>query len=206
MEHYFTKSPKSELKIKKLKAILRKKEIEFYTASGLFSINQVDKGSELLINKCLIENNWKILDLGCGYGIIGLSLLKFNITLKLTFSDINERAIQITKKNLEFHKLKAELIQSDGFESIKEKFNTILLNPPQTAGKKLCFKLIEDSKQHLEKEGYLQIVARHNKGGKELSKKMFEVFNNVKEISKSAGYRIYISKLIINPDNFIKRI
>jgi len=194
MEHYFTKSPKSELKIKKLKAVLRNKEIEFYTASGLFSISNVDKGSELLINKCIIKDHWKILDLGCGYGIIGLALLNSNKTLKLTFSDINERAIKLTKKNLEFYNFKAEVIQSNGFENIKESFDTILLNPPQTAGKELCFKLIEDSKKHLNKQGYLQIVARHNKGGKELSKKMNEAFGNIKDTAKSAGYRVYISQ------------
>lgn len=194
MEHYFTKSPKSKLRIFKIKAILRSKEIEFYTSSGLFSINKVDKGTELLINKGITKDNWKILDLGCGYGIIGLSLLLTNQTLKLTFSDINERAIQLTKINLKKYNLQAKVIQSDGFENIKEKFNSILLNPPQTAGKKLCLKLIEESKNYLENKGLLQIVARHNKGGKELSKKMLETFNNIKEIAKSKGYRIYISQ------------
>lgn len=194
MEHYFTKSPKSELKISKIKVILRNKEINFYTASGLFSTKKVDKGSQLLINKCIIKNNWKVLDLGCGYGIIGLSLLLTNPTLKLTLSDINERAIKITKMNLKLNNLKAEVIQSDRFGIIKEKFNTILLNPPQTAGKAVCFRLIEDSKSYLEKGGFLQIVARHNKGGKELSKKMLEVFKNVKDRAKASGYRIYISQ------------
>ena len=79
-------------------------------------------------------------------------------------------------------------------EKINENFDIILLNPPQTAGKKLCFKLIEDAKSHLLQNGSLQLVARHNKGGKELSKKMLEVFGNVKDIAKSSGYRIYISK------------
>lgn len=190
MEHYFTKTPKSELKIFKIKY----KEIEFYTASGLFSIKSIDKGSKLLIEKCIIKENWKILDLGCGYGIIGLSLKLSHPFIEITFSDINERAVQITNKNLKLHKLKAKTIQSNGFENIREKFDSILLNPPQTAGKELCFKLIEESKNHLENNGLLQIVARHNKGGKELSKKMSEIFNNVKEIAKSSGYRIYVSK------------
>ena len=194
MEHYFTKSPKSELKIYKIVAILRNKEINFYTASGLFSPSSVDRGSELLINKCIIKDNWKVLDLGCGYGIIGLSLLLTNPTLKLTFSDINERAVKLTNMNLNSHHLKAEVMQSDGFENIKDKFDTILLNPPQTAGKQLCQKLIEDSKQHLNAKGGLQLVARHNKGGKELSKKMLEIFGNVKDVSKGAGYRIYLSQ------------
>src|SRR3989338_6026344 len=111
MEHYFTRSPKSELKLHRLKARLRNKDVEFFTASGLFSIKQVDLGSEILINKCLLEDNWKILDLGCGYGIVGISLLKHNPDLKMTFSDINKRAVEITKKNLRLNNLKAEVMQ-----------------------------------------------------------------------------------------------
>ena len=194
VEHYFTEFPESKLKIQKLKFELRGKEIEFYTASGLFSAKSVDKGTKLLISKSIIENNWEVLDLGCGYGIIGLSLLLMNPTLKLTFSDINKRAINITNMNLKLHNLKGKIIQSDGFKNISEKFDTILLNPPQTAGKELCFRLIEDSKKHLKKNGILQIVARHNKGGKELSKKMLKTFDNVKETAKYSGYRVYTSQ------------
>ena len=194
MEHYFTQNPTSELKITKVKTTLKNKEIEIYTASGLFSIKRIDVGTEILVNKAVIRNNYKILDLGCGYGIVGIALMLNNSSLKLTFSDINERAIKITKMNLDKYKLKAETIQSNGFENIKEKFDTILLNPPQTAGKELCFKLMEDSYQHLEDKGTLQIVARHNKGGKALSEKMEEIFGNVKELVKQAGYRVYLSK------------
>src|SRR3989338_10351857 len=186
MEHYFTQNPTSELKITKVKTTLKNKEIEIYTASGLFSIKRIDVGTEILVNKAVIRNNYKILDLGCGYGIVGIALMLNNSSLKLTFSDINERAIKITKMNLDKYKLKAETIQSNGFENIKEKFDTILLNPPQTAGKELCFKLMEDSYQHLEDKGTLQIVARHNKGGKALSEKMEEIFGNVKELVKQA--------------------
>jgi len=194
MEHYFTKSPKSEIKILKIKEKLRNKEIEFYTASGLFSLKNIDKGSKLLTEKCIIKNNWKILDLGCGYGIIGLALKLAYPNMEVTFSDINERAIQLTNMNLKLHNIKAKAIQSNSFENIKDKFDTILLNPPQTAGKEICFKLIEDSKEHLKNKGLLQIVARHNKGGRDLSKKMLETFHNVKETAKSKGYRIYISQ------------
>ena len=196
VEHYFTKKPKSELKILKLSDILRDKEFNFFTASGLFSTSRVDHGSQLLANKCVITDSSSILDLGCGYGIIGLSLLLTNPSLELTFSDINERAIKLTKMNLRLHRLKAKVVQSDGFEKIEDKFDTILLNPPQTAGKKICFRLIEDSKNHLKNNGTLQLVARHNKGGKDLSKKMNEVFGNVKDIVKKSGFRVYVSSYV----------
>ena len=80
------------------------------------------------------------------------------------------------------------------YETVKEEtFNVILVNPPQTAGKKLCFQIIEEAFQHLEEQGSLQLVARHNVGGKTLSKKMEEVFGNVETVAKRGGFRIYIS-------------
>ncbi len=199
-EHYFTKEPQSEKRIFKHKTILRNREIEFFTASGLFSIKQVDIGSALLINKSIIKEGWKILDLGCGCGIVGLTLKIIFPSLELTFSDINERALELTEKNLDFHKIKGETVQSDGFEKIKNTFDSILLNPPQTAGKEICFKLIEDAKAHLNMRGLFQLVARHKKGGRVLSKKMLEVFGNVKDTAKKAGYRIYVSEKNNIPD------
>ena len=113
---------------------------------------------------------------------------------KIVMSDINERAIFLTQKNIRQNKIQnATAIQSDGFENIKETFDVILLNPPQTAGKEICFKLIRESKDHLNKNGTLQLVARHQKGGKSLSEYMKVVFGNVKEIAKNKGYRIYVS-------------
>ena len=198
-EHYFTENPESKFIVKKLNAVLRGIKMEFYNAAGLFSVKKLDIGTELLINKCIIFKDQAVLDLGCGCGIVGLALKLYEPSLKLTFSDINQRAIEITRKNLKMHNLIAKTVQSNIFDKINYCFDNIILNPPQTAGKNICFKMIKDSKEHLNNNGLLQIVARHNKGGKELSKKMLEVFNNVQSIGIKSGYRIYISfKKVIN--------
>jgi len=109
-------------------------------------------------------------------------------------TDINERAIYLAKKNILLNGVKADARASDLFSGIPEKFDTILLNPPQSAGKKLCFQMIEKSKEHLNKEGLLQLVARPRKGGKTLAGKMKEVFGNVEVIAKGAGFSVYASK------------
>jgi 16S rRNA G1207 methylase RsmC len=193
MEHYYSENPTSELVIKKLHD--RQLDIDFYTASGLFSKDHIDKGSRLLIKKANIKPGQKILDLGCGYGIVGIVIKKKNDVL-IEFSDINSRAVSVTKKNLELHKIKAKVYHCDGFEKIKSKYDIILLNPPQTAGKKVCQKLILDSKDHLNPNGSIQVVARHNKGGKSLSAFMEEIFGNVDEIAKGSGFRVYLSRLV----------
>jgi len=195
MQHYYSKKQTSELNLKKIMIRLKTKEFELYTASGVFSKKRIDKGTKLLIENVLIEPEDNILDLGCGIGVVGISLKLSYPKLKVVMSDVNKRAVTISKKNIKLHKLEdIKALKSDIFSNIKTKFNTILVNPPQTAGKNVCFKIIEDSKKFLLPKGYLQLVARHKKGGSVLEEKMVVVFNNVKQIAKGSGYRVYISE------------
>ena len=190
-DHYYTEKPLSREDLKKIKISIRGDSFELLSASGLFSKHELDKATQLLIENARIHGN-KVLDLGCGYGVVGIALLRLNPDLSVSFSDVNERALRLTKKNLEKHKLKGAIIKSDLFENVAEKFDVILSNPPYAAGRDVCFKLIEDSYKHLNKKGSLQLVARHNKGGKMLSQKIEEVFGNVKDVAKKGGFRVYL--------------
>src|SRR3989344_6347761 len=111
-EHYYTKKPESKLIINKIKFHVRGREVELFTASGLFSLNQLDIGSEILIERCVV-NGKKVLDLGCGYGAVGVSLNLIYPGLEIMYSDVNERAVEITKKNLYKYNLKSKVVQSD---------------------------------------------------------------------------------------------
>ena len=86
--------------------------------------------------------------------------------------------------------------QGDMYAKITGEFDTILLNPPQHAGKDVCMKMIENAIKYLKNGGLLQLVARHNKGGKSFEKKMKEVFGNVKDIAKKGGFRVYVAKAV----------
>ena len=195
MTHYYSREQESALNKKIISANIRGNSLKFYVGSGVFSKTRVDKGSLLLANSAVIEDTWRVLDLGCGYGPVGIAIAKAFPSAKMLLSDVNKRAVGLAKMNIKLNNLhNAHAIQSDRFENIKEKFNAILLNPPQSAGKDLCLEMIELSKNHLEKGGLFQMVARHNIGGRELEKRMLEVFGNVQEIAKKSGYRIYISE------------
>jgi 16S rRNA G1207 methylase RsmC len=194
-EHYYTEEPKSQLKLRKIRARLRNNELEFWTGAGVFSGKKVDKGSELLANDCIINKGWKVLDLGCGYGPVGIAVAKAYPSSTVVLTDINKRAAKLARMNKKLDKLSnVSVVQGDMYEKVPGLFDTILLNPPQTAGKEICFKMIELAPKFLKKNGLMQVVARHNKGGKHLAEKMKSVFGNVKEISKKSGYRIYLSK------------
>ncbi|MDD5086909.1 MAG: methyltransferase [Candidatus Nanoarchaeia archaeon] len=194
MPHYYSEYQTSKLNLEKIKSVLRGKSFEFYTGSGVFSKKKVDKGTELLVDKCIVKDNWKVLDLGCGYGVVGVVIGKIFPKTKVLMVDFNRRALKLAKMNIELNNVEnAEIRHSDLYLNVKEKFNAIIVNPPITAGRKTCFDVIEGAKEHLEKKGILQIVAKHRKGGKVLGEKMIEVFKNMEVIAKGAGYRVYTS-------------
>ncbi len=192
-EHYFSKKPKSASKMKKLNIFLRGIDIDIYFSSGTFSSEWLDFGTKLLIQKMQISKQDDVLDLGCGNGAVGIFAAHLTQG-KVVLTDINERACEVAKLNSRgIDNIKISC--GNMFDNVEGKFDVILLNPPQTAGKKVCFEMIEKSKEHLKKNGSLQLVARHNKGGKSLSKKMEEVFGNLDTLAKQGGYRVYISRL-----------
>jgi 16S rRNA G1207 methylase RsmC len=194
MPHYYSENQTSPLRLEKIKSILRNNSFEFYTGSGVFSKKRVDKGTEILVNNCIAKDNWKVLDLGCGYGVVGVVIGKICPKTKILMVDFNRRALKLAKMNLELNNVEnAEIRHSNLYSKIDEKFDTIIVNPPITAGRKTCFDIIEGAKGHLEKGGILQMVARHRKGGKILGEKMLDIFGNMNFIAKRAGYRIYSS-------------
>ena len=197
VDHYF--SPIQHIPLKKsiIFSTARGVEISLVVSGGVFSKSKVDPGSILLINKARIDQGWRVLDLGCGYGPVGIAIAKAVPSVKVLLSDINERAVALAKENIKKNRLdNAEARVSDGFANIPELFNTILLNPPQTAGRNLCITLIRDSFQHLEGGGIFQMVARHKKGGGTLAKIMKENFGTVETMARKAGYHVYVSKKI----------
>jgi len=194
VEHYFSAkqtTPYTEITVE---AILRNRQFHFLSAPGVFSKKKIDLGTALLINKCRMEDEWHVLDLGCGYGAVGVSLGILFPSCTFLCSDINERAVTVARKNVKKYQLRnVKVRKGDGFAKIKETFDTILLNPPQTAGKKVCERLIQESFVHVKKEGVFQMVARHTKGGKSLSVYIEKVFGNVDVLARGSGYRIYVA-------------
>lgn len=194
MAHYFSEKQDSALRINEITARLRGRDFEFLTASGVFSIKKVDKGTEILVNNCLVEDGWRVLDLGCGYGVVGVVLKKLCPKLDVVMTDVNKRAVKLAKMNAKLNKVEVDVRQGDMYSDVDGKFDTVIVNPPTTAGKDICFAMIEQSKDFLKKGGILQVVARHNVGGKTLMKKMEDVFGNAEHIVIKSGYRVYVSK------------
>ncbi|MDD3263776.1 MAG: methyltransferase [Candidatus Nanoarchaeia archaeon] len=222
MEHYFTKNPSTKFRVFRIKDNVLENNLEFFTSNSIFSKNSIDDGSKMLvesffqnefidsnelnqeqtnqklINKKEINKEQKILDLGCAYGFVGISLKKKNKNLLVDMIDINSRAVFVAKRNIILNNLDKGInaFESNGFENIKEKYDYILFNPPQSAGNLICNNLIKDSFNHLNKNASLYVVSRHNKGGKNFKDLMKETFGNAEIIEKKGKYAIYKSTFI----------
>ncbi|BBE29875.1 SAM-dependent methyltransferase [Tepiditoga spiralis] len=193
-EHYYTENPTSELTIKELTFVLHNSHIyKLKAPSGVYGKKRIDRASALLIENVEITGK-KLLDIGCGYGVIGIVLKKENPNIEVFMSDINNRAVQFTKINAKDNNANVEVRSGYLFEPWKdEKFDMIISNPPIVAGKHVWMKLIEDGFKHLNTEGTMQLVAFHNKGGKRIKEYMKNIFGNVTDVVKSGGARVYKS-------------
>jgi len=193
-EHYYSENPTSELTVKELILKLRNGHKYLFKApSGVYGKKRIDRASILLIEKVELTNE-KVLDIGCGYGAIGIALKKEFPDIDLYMSDINNRAVDFSKINAKNNNVNAVIKQGNLFKPWEDDyFDVIVTNPPIVAGKKVLHELIEGSYYHLNENGKMYLVAYHNKGGKALESYMEQIFGNVKELEKSGGFRVYFS-------------
>lgn len=197
VEHYFSAKQSCHDRPFKIHVSVKREcvieNFDVWSAKGIFSKDHLDKASRLLIENCIVRDGWDVLDLGCGYGVVGIAVKRFFPGCNVVFSDVNERALRLVKKSLLMNKLEGEVVKSDGFSGIDRGFDCILLNPPFAAGRDVCFGLVDGAFSHLNREGLLQVVARHKKGGAVLSDHMKEIFGNVDVVARGSGFRVYCS-------------
>ena len=188
-EHYYTPQPQSEHHERAVRAEVRGLALDFVTDAGVFSKNELDPGSRLLIES-LPPLSGRVLDLGCGWGPVGAFLAKLNPEARLTLADVNQRALELARRNLEKNGVSAELILSDGFEGIPGTFAHVVTNPPIRAGKQLIYALFDQAYSRLEPGGTLTIVIRKQQGAPSALKHFQETYGNGEIIAKDAGYWI----------------
>ena len=186
---YYAENPDAAHDIHELRVDLLGEKMTFLTDAGVFSKKMVDFGSQLLL-KCLEVNQGEtVLDVGCGYGPLGLSLVKA-YGVQATMVDINNRALDLARKNAERNKVEATIFQSNIYEQVKGKFDHVISNPPIRAGKQVVHEIIEKSKDFLGIGGDLTIVIQKKQGAPSAKSKMEDVFGNCEIVKKDKGYYI----------------
>ncbi|MGL4372804.1 MAG: class I SAM-dependent methyltransferase [Turicibacter sp.] len=194
--HYYTNNVNARSDEKCFDYVLKGHKIRFTTDVGVFSKSEVDFGSRLLIENFVEpELDGNILDVGCGYGPMGLSLAKSYKNRIVHMVDVNNRALELAKKNGMNNGIgNVKIYESSCYEQVQDKFAAIVSNPPIRAGKKIVHTILEDAKKHLVENGELWIVIQKKQGAPSAQEKMEQVFGNCEMVKRDKGY--YILKSI----------
>ena len=198
MGQYFDYNPNLKSDIHEIKYTFKGKELSFSVDNGVFSKNQVDFGTNVLLNSLPdFENEKRILDMGCGYGVIGLCLAKAYPTSLITMVDVNLKAVELSKSNAKNnHITNASIICSNLYEyqnEVNEEYDAIITNPPIRAGKKVVHGIVINGFKYLKKCGKILLVIQKKQGAPSMEKLLFDVFGNVKTLEKKNGYYIFES-------------
>ncbi len=188
-EHYYTQNPTSRHDVKRLNITLDGKVLSFDTDAGVFLRGELDAGTELMI-KSLPELNGTALDLGCGWGALGLFVKARNPGLNITLADINERAVELSRKNALLNNIECEAVCSDGFSGIAGTFDVILTNPPIRAGKRVIYDMFLKAREHLSASGALYIVIQTKQGADSALKFLRENYADADIIARGGGFKV----------------
>jgi len=196
LNHYYAAHPKSKIRLGIIHTHLRGKHFEFLTASGVFSKRRVDLGTRLLIESMVLPEEGYVLDVGCGYGAVGIAAAVFNSDLRIIMVDVNERAVWLARQNMEInHVNNVEVRRGQLYEPVEDlTFHCILSNPPVSAGMQTVKAIVAEAPKHMANKAHFQMVVRSKIGGKRLQVIFEETFRNVEVLARKSGYRVFIAE------------
>ena len=190
---YYDEHPDAQHDIHELHVVLLGERMNFLTDAGVFSKKMIDFGSQVLLSCLAFQPGETVLDVGCGYGPLGLSLAKAQ-GVHATMVDVNTRALDLARKNAAFNQVEAKIFQSNVYDQVEGCFDHIISNPPIRAGKKVVHEVLSGSFDHLKPGGDLTIVIQKKQGAPSAKAKMEEVFGNCEILKKDKGYYILRSE------------
>lgn len=195
-EHYFASSPTSKPHYGLIRTSLRGKYFEFLTASGVFSKRRVDLGTRLLVESMILPEKGWVLDIGCGYGAVGIAAASLNPHLHVMLVDVNTRAVWLARQNVEKNCVRnAEVRRGHLYDPAGTlAFDCVLSNPPVSAGMQMIKAMVLEAPSHMSSDALFQMVVKSKIGGKRLCQLLEEAFGNVEVLSRESGYRVLLSK------------
>lgn len=191
MSHYFKNDPTLGHEEINIKLDFLGDNFIFHSDKGVFSKQEADHGSLLLLQNLLkMDLSGSLLDVGCGYGLLGVILGKKYPELLIEMVDVNQRALQLCELNLSANAVKGKVYLSDGYQAVEGLFDTIISNPPIRAGKVVVHRILREAKDHLIDGGKLVIVMRKSHGAPSALKLLQETYSTAKIIDRSEGFYI----------------
>jgi 16S rRNA (guanine1207-N2)-methyltransferase len=195
-DHYYSVHPTSDPKLWLVKTCLRGRAFEFMTASSVFSKQRVDTGTRLLIESMVLPDKGRVLDVGCGYGAVGIAVASSNPALQVTMTDVNARAVRLARENIERNKVEnAEVRWGHLYKTVESlTFSCILSNPPVSAGIDTVKAIVTDAPRVMEKKATLQMVIRSKIGAKTMPLIFSDAFGNCQIHARKSGYRVLMAE------------
>ena len=191
LEHYFTNNENLKSELRKIIYKYDNYELVFYSDNGVFSKDKLDFGSSLLLSTLFKHKDigeLKVLDVGCGYGYMGISIAKI-LKYDVTMCDVNKRALHLAEKNCESNQVTAKVLESNIYSNITDIYDLIITNPPIRAGKDVVYGILDEAREHLKVGGELWFVIRKDQGAKSAIKHLENKYK-CEVVEKSKGFYI----------------
>jgi len=195
-DHYFAREPTAPRRSIEVRAQVRGRLFRFHSDSGVFSATRVDPGTLLLAEAMEVRATDRVLDLGCGYGVLGIAAAALATQGLVVLLDRNARAVELAHANLELNGMRnAYAVLADGTDALADAaFNVVVTNPPVHAGNRAVFAFIEGAHRKLRAGGSFYLVGRMRRGAATFAHHMEQTFGGVIEVEKESGYRVYRSQ------------
>ena len=189
MGQYFS-NDKLPSDVREIKCEILGRKFTFLSDNGVFSKKGIDFGSRLLLSSIPMEEvGANVLDVGCGYGTIGIIVKTFTNSY-IDMVDVNKRAVALAEKNIKLNNVdNINVFESNIYSNVKDKYDTIITNPPIRAGKKVVYEILMGAKKYLKENGKLYLVIRKEQGAKSLISDLEKVYNVV-VLNRKKGYFI----------------
>ena len=188
-DHYYTRTPQSASRPAECEFTYRGIRLVFQTDAGVFSRGEVDTGTRLLLEALPEEMAGEILDLGCGWGVIGISIARKWPEARVTMADVNLRALELSRENAKRNRAEVICAESDGMAAFTGKaFDAVVTNPPIRAGKQVIYKMFSDAAQSLSPDGALYLVIRKQQGAESCIRHLQTLYRNVEKLDRSGGF------------------
>lgn len=188
-DQYYTREPESESRPAECVFTYRGRTLRFMTDAGVFSRGELDTGTRLLLDALPDRMEGEILDLGCGWGPVGISVRAVWPETSVTMTDVNLRALEWSRKNAESNGVPAECLESSGFDALRGRtFDAVITNPPIRAGKQVIYGMFADAAEHLKPGGRLYLVIRKQQGAESCIRYLKTLYASVEKLDRSGGF------------------
>lgn len=165
-DQYFTERPRSVPLRSELRFLYRGDVLHFLVDRGVFASHGLDPGTALLIENLTVGRTDRVLDLGCGWGPVGIAAARSASEGHVVMTEVNRRAARLARLNLEKNRVEnAEVRIGPTFAPVAgETFDVIASNPPYRAGRPVVLRMLEEAPGHLNPRGKLVLVGKGSQG------------------------------------------